>query len=268
MSSFPKKWALITGSTSGIGFEFSQILARDYNLILVGRDPLKLKNTKEQLLANPCLDKDLRIETICSDLKDTQSAEFIFNECQAGAWEVDVLINNAGFGIFGEHIHLNDNEILNMLNTNIIALTFLCKYFANPMKQRRSGFILNVASVAAYQPVPGLSSYAASKSYVLNFSEALSKELEDYNVSVTCLSPGSTRTNFFKLAGIGDKDSGFFKVKTRMSPEKVAQIGLKALFQKNISVIPGWKNNLFANMSRFAPRFLVAKISKFMTKKL
>ena len=152
---------------------------------------------------------NLQILTLCSDLSDIQSAEFIFKECQNLSLDVEVLINNAGVGMFGEHMNLNDKDLIHMLNTNIISLTLLSKYFAHPMKLRRSGFILNVASLAAYQPIPWISSYAASKSYVLNFSEALAKELEDYNVSVTCLSPGSTQKNFFKLAGIGDEETGF-----------------------------------------------------------
>ncbi|WP_129591878.1 SDR family NAD(P)-dependent oxidoreductase [Holospora curviuscula] len=261
-----KKWALITGATSGIGLEFSKLLAETHDLILVGRNELKLSQTKKDLFSKKSFRKDLQIQTIVSDLSDTKSAEFIFKECQNRSLEIEVLINNAGVGVFGEHVTLFNEDIIHMLNINIISLTLLSKYFAYSMKQRRSGFILNVASLAAYQPVPWISSYAASKSYVLNFSEALSKELEDYNISVTCLSPGHTRTNFFKSAGIGDKETGFYRVNTRMSVEKVAKIGLNALFRKRISVIPGIKNNILGNLNRCAPRFLVAKIAKFLTR--
>lgn len=204
---------------------------------------------------------------ICADLSNPTSAELIFTQCQERLLEVEILINNAGVGMMGEHVYLDHNDILKMLNTNIISLTFLCKYFANEMKQRRSGYILNIASLAAYQPVPWLSSYSTSKSYVLNFSEALSKELEDENITVTCLSPGNTLTNFFKSAGIGDTKTGFYSLNTRMPADKVAQIGLHALFKRKISVIPGLENNLLANSNRFATRSLVAKISKFMTQK-
>ena len=261
-----KKWALITGATSGIGLEFSKLLAERYNLVLLGRNQLKLDQTKKDLLSKEFFRKDLQIQTIVSDLSDIKSAEFIFKECENYSLEIEVLVNNAGVGAFGEHVNLLNEDLTHMLNINVISLTFLSKYFAYSMKQRRSGFILNVASLAAYQPVPWIASYAASKSYVLNFSEALSKELEDYNISVTCLCPGHTRTNFFKLAGIGDKETGFYRVKTRMSAEKVAKIGLDALFRKKISVIPGIKNNILANMNRCAPRFLVAKIVKFLTR--
>ena len=256
-----RKWALITGATSGIGLEFSKILAENYHLILVGRDELKLNELKKDLLTK----RDVQIQIICSDLSDIKAAESIFKECQNRSLEVDVLINNAGVGVFGEHVDLVDDKIIDMLNINLVSLTLLCKYFASQMKQRRSGFILNVASLGAYQPVPWIASYAASKSYVLNFSEALSMELEEFNVFVTCLSPGPTHTQFFKSAGIGDPNTGFYDLKARMSPTVVAQIGLKALFKKRISVVPGMKNKILANLSRFAPRFLVAKISKFMT---
>lgn len=262
-----KKWALITGATSGIGLEFSKILAATYNLILVGRDKLKLNETKKYLLSNKSIADNLQIQIICSDMSDIKSAQFIFKECCNRSLEVEVLINNAGVGLMGEHIDLSDNDIINMLNINIISLTFLCKYFGNQMKVRRSGFILNVASLAAYQPVPWIASYAGSKSYVLNFSESLSKELDDYNVSVTCLSPGATDTSWFKSAGIvGEKARGLYSSKERMPAEKVAKIGLNALFKRNISVTPGCKNNLLANLNRFVPRSLVAKISKNIAK--
>ena len=257
-----KKYALITGATSGIGKEFASILSKSHNLVLVARNQKKLETTKKYLLDEEALD----IQTICCNLNETQSAEYIFRECEKKSLHIEILINNAGVGVFGEHISLEDSKVIDMLNLNIITLTFLCKYFAKKMKKNGSGYILNVASLAAYQPVPSIAAYAASKSYVLNFSEALSKELEDYGVVVTCLSPGHTKTNFFKSAGIGDKEEGFYGLKTRISPRKVAEIGLKALFSKRLSIIPGIKNNFLANINRFSPRSLTAKISKILTK--
>ena len=153
-----------------------------------------------------------------------------------------------------------------MIHLNIITLTELCFYFGKVMKKKKNGFILNIASIAAYQPNPYLASYGASKSYVLNFSEALSKELEDYNIKVTCLSPGTTDTAFFTEANITNTDKGFFAKKGRMSPVKVAETGIKALFHNRLSVVPGLKNKLFAISNRFATRKMIANISKMLTK--
>jgi len=259
-----KKYALITGGGSGIGLEFAKILFTKYNLVLVGRDGDKLEKAKKYLQRQST--KHFDIITINLDLSKANSALNLFKECEEKSLDIYILINNAGCGAFGEHIVLDDDKIINMLNLNITTLTLLCKYFGLIMKTKRSGYILNVASLAAYQPVPYISAYAASKSYVLNFSEALSKEIEDYGVTVTCLSPGHTETNFFQYAGIGNNKKGFYGMDTRISPAKVAKVGLDALFSKRLSVIPGIKNNILANVNRFSTRSLTANISKFLTK--
>jgi NADP-dependent 3-hydroxy acid dehydrogenase YdfG len=176
-----KKYALITGGGSGIGLEFAKILFAQYNLVLVGRDKDKLEKAKEYLQRQSI--KHFDIITINLDLSKSNSALNLFKECEKKSLDIYILINNAGYGAFGEHIVLDDDKIINMLNLNITTLTLLCKYFGFVMKTKRSGYILNVASLAAYQPVPYISAYAASKSYVLNFSEALSKEIEDYVVN-------------------------------------------------------------------------------------
>jgi len=264
-------YALITGGGSGIGLECAKLLLAKYHLVLVGRDEEKLKKAKQELLKyssleSTALESKKNIIILPYDLSKTDSAQNIFQDCKNKSIDIRVLINNAGSGIFGYHESLAETKIINMLNLNIITLTLLCKFFGEEMKSKKSGYILNIASLAAYQPVPYISAYAASKSYVLNFSEALSKELEDDGVIVTCLSPGHTDTNFFTYAGIGNKQEGFYGLKTRISPTKVAQVGIKALFAKRISVIPGIKNNILANINRFSPRLLTANIAKYLTK--
>ena len=172
------------------------------------------------------------------------------------------MVNNAGFGINGEQIEQDLNKTKSMLNLNIITLTELCTLFGKEMRKEKQGYILNIASTGAYQPVPYFASYAATKSYVLNFSEAIAKELKKHNITVTCLSPGVTNTNFFDIAGIGNQKKGMWKNKTRMSPKKVAQIGIHALFNKKISIVPGFMNNFLIFLIRLTPRTIVANIMK------
>ena len=252
---------LITGATSGIGFEFAkQFHAKGYNLILASRSNENLDKAKKLLRKS-----NNTIDCFQTDLSKTESAEKLFETCNENNLHVDILVNNAGVGLFGEHIDLSPEELESMIMLNITNLTLLCRFFGNAMKKKGSGYILNVASTAAYQPVPMFASYAATKSYVLNFSEALTKELEDYGVYVSCLSPGHTDTAFFTQAGINDSKSGFFSSKSRMTAEEVTRIGIDMLFKKNISTIPGLKNKLLIFSNRFAPRAVVAGISKRLT---
>jgi len=252
------KTVLITGASSGIGFELTkEFYQRGCNLVLVGRNEEKLKNVKDAF-------KDIGtfITIIAADLSKKGAAKTLFEQCENNNIEVNILVNNAGVGLFGEHVAISPDKIEEMLGLNITNLTLLCTFFGAKMKKRRSGYILNVASTAAYQPVPRLSAYAASKSYVLNFSEAFSKEMEGYGVTVSCLSPGHTATNFFNRAGIGDETKGFFSAKSRMTAEEVAKFGIDILFDKKISAIPGFKNKFLVFINRITPRAVVASISK------
>ncbi len=204
--------------------------------------------------------------TMPIDLSKVKSAKNVYEETLNQNVEINILINNAGFGIQGEHVDLEMDKVQAMIHLNITTLTELCTFFGKGMKKRRKGYILNVASTAAYQPVPYLATYSATKSYVLNFSEALAKEMEDYQVGVTCLSPGATSTNFFNYAGIGDKKKGLWANNTRMQSRDVAIIGVNALFARKLSVISGIKNSFLAFTNRFASRKITANISKKLIK--
>jgi short-subunit dehydrogenase len=254
---------LITGASTGIGLEFAKIFySKGYNLILVSRDRQKLQKIKESFAAKG----DQTVNIIPCDLSQDKSAQNLYNQCKADELIPDILVNNAGFGMHGEHVDLSVSEVENMINLNILSLTSLCGLFGRDMKERKSGFILNVASTGAYQPTPYHGAYAATKSYVLNFSEALAKELEDYGVTVTCLSPGATDTDFFIRSGIGDVMTGFFAKKRRMDAKKVAELGVSALFSKKLSTIAGLTNKILAWSNRFAPRPMVAGLSKLLMK--
>jgi len=202
---------------------------------------------------------------ISIDLSEAGAARKLYSEVPGTAEVVELLINNAGVGLFGEHITLSDAELSSMLSLNIVNLTLLCQYFGADMKERGHGYLLNIASTAGFQPVPLLSAYAASKSYVLNFSEALAKEMEDHGVKVSCLCPGHTESNFFERAGIVATEKGFFSPRARMNPEQVARVGLKTVFAGKLTVIPGFRNNALALANRLSTRPLAAVISKRLT---
>lgn len=257
------KTVLITGATSGIGLEFAKLFyLKEYNLLLVSRNKDKLERIKNLIKTN-----ENSIDLMQSDLSQKNAAQDLYYQCKTDGIAVDILVNNAGVGLYGEHTDLTTTKVEQMITLNIISLTNLCGLFGKDMKERKSGYILNIASTAAYQPFPYFSSYAATKSYVLNFSEALSKEMEDYNVVVTCLSPGKTNTNFFLEAGIGNDTDGFFIKKSRTDAKKVAEYGISILFKKKISSIPGIKDNIMAWSNRLVPRNTVANITKSLAKK-
>jgi len=258
-----KSAVLITGATSGIGYDFATIFAeKGYDLFLASRNQGKLDDIKDSFEKQ----YNISVMTMSIDLSKIKSSQKVYEETLNQDVEIDVLINNSGFGIQGEHVDLDIAKVEEMIQLNITTLTELCMLFGSEMKKRKEGYILNVASTAAYQPLPYLASYSATKSYVLNFSEAIAKELEDYHVVVTCLSPGATSTKFFDVAGIGDKKSGFYANSSRMRSRDVAVIGINALFAKKLSVIPGLKNSFLAFSNRFSSRKIAANISKKLIK--
>jgi len=253
---------LITGATSGIGRAFAKNLAgKAARLILVSRNKDKLESCKQELGSEKCT-----ITVVSADLSKPGSAEYVYDTCRKEGIEIDTLINNAGSGYFGESTDLDHEKVRESVYLNSIAVTELSMLFAKDMKQRGSGSILNIASTGAYQPVPYMAAYAASKSYVLNFSEALAMELEDYGVTVTCLSPGMTDTDWFEKAGIAPTKKGFFSTTKRIKPEIVAEYGITILEKGRLSSIHGVVNGLMAFLNRLLPRKMIAKISKKMVK--
>ena len=244
--------ALITGATSGIGLEIAQILAKKYDLFLVSRDKKKLELLKKSLEA----EHNHTVHVMSIDLSKKNAAQKVF--ARAKRLSIDVLINNAGFGVSGESVDADSSKVSAMLHLNILTLTELSALFGQQMKAEKAGYILNVASIAAFQPVPYLASYSASKSYVLNYTEALAKELEEYSVHVTCLCPGVTSTNFY--TAMGSKTKGG-------SPREVAIAGITALFNQKMTVVPGFKNKLRIYIERLLPRAIIAMLSKKVMRK-
>ncbi|MGF1990175.1 MAG: SDR family NAD(P)-dependent oxidoreductase [Nostoc sp. ZfuVER08] len=254
-----KKTALITGAASGIGYQLACLFAADdYNLVLVDKDELKLTEVAEKF--------ELKfgnfVKAIVKDLSISTSPDEIFTELQQANIQVDVLVNNAGFGTYGLFHETNLTAELEMLQVNLVCLTHLTKLFIKDMVKQGEGKILNVASAAAFQPGPLMAVYFATKAYILSFSEAIANELEGTGVTVTVLCPGSTESAFHQRTGMAD--SKMLKSKRMMDAETVAEIGYRGLMKGKTIVIPGLINKLLAKSVRFVPRKLVTKIVRNM----
>jgi hypothetical protein len=239
--------AIITGASTGIGRELAYECARDgYDTVLVARSEAQL-----QSIAADIRKKTSRtVHVVAKDLSNPSSPREIFEEVSSLNLDVEVLINNAGFGLLGHFFELSEAEQMDMLQVNVVALTHLCRLFLPRFVKRRRGRILNVASTAAFQPGPLMAVYYATKSYVVSFSEALHNEAADHGVAVTVLCPGPTATEFVKRAGM--TNTKLFKG-AAMSAEAVARIGYQAMKRGRPMVIAGRLNALMAFLTRFAP---------------
>lgn len=245
--------AIITGASSGIGAEFARRLARDgRNLVLVARSAEPLARLAAELEAA----HDVQAHAIPLDLTDRDAPQRLFGETASQGLEIDLLINNAGFGSLGEFTKFDFERDRRMIDLNISALVALTHLYLPAMRQRGAGAIINVASTAAFQPVPYMATYAATKAFVLSFSEALAEENRAAGVRVMALCPGATDTNFFQAAE-GDRPP----MRIMETPEQVVSTALQALDAGRASVVSGWSNRLVAQSSRFAPRFLVRRIA-------
>src|SRR5271166_4002120 len=195
------KTALITGASFGIGAEFARIFAREgYHLVLVARTADKLRQIASELEKA----HGTRSLILATDLSDPGAAAYVLDQTMRASIQVDVLVNNAGFGQYGLFAENDLEECLRQIQLNVTTLTHLTRLYLPAMIERKSGGILNVASAAAFQPGPLMAVYFATKAYVLHFSEALSNELNGTGVTVTCLCPGPTATEFLKRANIAD----------------------------------------------------------------
>jgi short-subunit dehydrogenase len=253
--------ALITGASGGIGYELARLFARDHhNLVLVARNADKLAQVAGELQT-----LGSTVKAISLDLADPHAPKFLFDQLQRENISVDILINNAGFGAYGEFAQMSDDEIQGQINLNITALTQLTKLFLPAMLARRSGRIMNVASTAGFQPGPLMAVYYATKAYVISFSEAIANELHGTGVTVTCFCPGATLTGFAKRAG--NDQTRLFKQLGGMSAEKVALDGYRALMEGKTLAISGVHNWAVTQSTRFAPRKMVTAISRWISER-
>ena len=239
--------ALITGASSGIGKSLAINLSNQgYDLILVARRKKKLQELKKQLKT--------KVEIINLDISSTYNCMDLYNQVKDK--DIDILINNAGFGLFGEFSETSLDKELDLIDTNIKAVHILTKLFLKDFIKKDKGYILNVASSAAFMSGPLMSSYYASKGYVLKLTEAISEELpkNKSNVYIGCLCPGPVDTEFNKIANVE------FSVKA-LTSEEVANYAIKQMFRRKTIIIPSIKMKLACTMSRFIPRKLLLKIT-------
>lgn len=246
------KTVLITGASTGIGFEFARLFANDgFRLVITSRDGERLRERAKQLHD----DYNAAVEVIAEDLALPGAARRVVQELEKRQLQIDILVNNAGFGVYGLFVQTDAAQESALLNVNIVALTELTKYLLPGMLACGQGKILNVASTAAFVPGPGMAVYYASKAYVLSFSEALANELEGTGVTVTVLCPGPTGTEFQKRAGMSE--NRLFTAVKPMTAARAARKGYLAMQRGQIVAIPGLINKALAGAVRIVPRELL-----------
>lgn len=254
-----EKVVLITGASFGIGKEFAYKYASNgYNLLLVARSEDKLFTIKNYLEK----EYNIKVYTLVKDLSEKDSAKYVFNYTKENNIQVDILINNAGFGDFGNFVESSLEKQTNMIELNITTLVGLCNYFLKDMVKNKSGKILNVSSIAGFMPGPFMSNYYATKSFVLSFSEAIAEEVRPFNIKVSALCPGPTDTNFEKNASVK-----FSNVNMQSTKYVVNYAYEKFMNTNKIIILPGFSNKVLATTTKLLPRFIVRKAVATIQKK-
>jgi uncharacterized protein len=253
------KTVLITGASSGIGYELAYLCAaKKMDLVLIARSENKL-----QVMAGEMQQQfGVKVYVLALDLSNYHHAQDAFNWCQQQGIVVDYLVNNAGFGDFGFFHERDWTKQEQMINLNITTLTYLTHLFLPGMILRKSGRIMNVASTASFVPGPLMSVYYATKAFVLSFSEALGEELKDKGVTVTALCPGATESGFAKLASM--EETPVFKNRKIPTSKDVAVYGLDAMLKGKRIAVYSLKNKLMVFGMNFVPRGLLARASRFV----
>lgn len=250
-----RETALITGASTGIGLDLARLMAPDFDLIVTARNQARLEEIAHELQGK----HGNRVHVIPGDLASPEVPAALCGEITRRGLQVDVLINNAGFGSFGEFKDTSLRTEVDMIQVNITALTHLTKLVLPGMLARKRGRILNVASTAGFQPGPLMAVYYATKAYVISFSEAIANELKGTGITVTCLCPGATATGFAARADM--ENSRLFKL-GRMRSSDVARIGYQAMMKGRTLVITGVKNRVLALSVRISPRKMVTAIAR------
>jgi uncharacterized protein len=254
-----RKTALITGASEGIGFELTRLFAKDgYDLILAARNKKKMDKMAKDLSVK----FGINVKVLPKDLSRPGSAGELYKSVLKVSKGIDVLVNNAGFNVFGNFTETDLQTELDMINVNLISLTVLTKHIAKDMAAAGGGRILNLGSVVSHLPTPRIAVYAATKAYVLHFSDAIAEELKGSGVTVTTLCPGQTATNFAPRSGMENSLAFSFGV---MSPESVAKIGYRALMKGKRHVAAGILAKLAVFWTTFFSGRIKAKFGKLLT---
>jgi short-subunit dehydrogenase len=254
------KYTLITGASGGIGEALAIKLGKKkHNLILVARNAEKLSKLSKHLQET----YGVQATYIAADLTKQDAPLQIFQETQKQNWEVDMLVNNAGIGSGGEFAALNLQSELDLIQLNNASLVAMTHLFMQPMRERKSGTIINVASMAAFAPIPYMATYAASKVFVRSFTEAITEECKPYNILVMLFAPGLTKTNFNEAAGINNKKgvglSSDYQTAVTQTPEEVADELLRALETKKHFQVSGSRNRIGARLTSLLPNAMIAR---------
>jgi short-subunit dehydrogenase len=248
------KYTLITGASRGIGKAIAEYCAsKNMNLLLVARSAENLKEIADKLLKEYGTD----IQTFSIDLTESDAVGKIYQWVTDHHYEVNVLINNAGRGMYGKFEEIPLEKQLKLISLNQMAMVTMVHQFIPLLKTHSRSYILNVASTACYQPIPYMSVYAAAGSFIHSFTLAIREELKSFNVHVSCLNPGPTATDFFERAGLEELAVNSEEVK--MSPEEVAQTAVNGLFNGVAEIIPGTNNAIGAYLSKLFPNKLIIK---------
>ena len=255
MESLRGKTALVTGASSGLGVDFARYLAaQGCRLVLVARRVERLQELQTEIAAH----YHVPVEIVSMDLAETDAPQRLYDQLNRTGCPIDILINNAGHGLYGEFTAQSWDNLHQMMQLDMVALTQLTHLFVADMVQHKSGYILLVASTGAFQPTPTYAVYSAAKSYVLMLGESLHCELRGTGVKCTVLSPGVTRTEFFDVA---NQRLTLYQRLTMMESPVVARIGIEALLRGRSSVVAGRFNALFALGTRLLPRQVLASMA-------
>jgi len=258
-------YALITGASKGIGKAMAfELAARKYNVLLVSRSENLLSDVREEIRGKYSVSVDI----FPIDLSQADSAVKVREWCVSKNYNVSILVNNAGYGLWGNFENISLDDQMNMMSLNMQSLVRLSYEMLPLLRKNSSAYLLNVASTAAYQAVATLSIYAATKSFVLLFTRGLRRELFETTVSVSCVSPGATSTEFMNRAGMGDQLKEKAK-KFEMKPDDVAKIAVRGMFARKAEIIPGVTNYFAAKLASLVPKGLTETIAAniYKTKK-
>lgn len=252
-----RQWALVTGASSGIGYAYAaEMASRGFNVVIVSNEEQAIVEKAEILKQT----YNVEIIPLYHDLAIPEAAEELYKTCQEMNLEIEVLINNAGMFYFDEITRVKDKVNAKMLYLHVNTPTMLCYYFGNDMKKRRHGYILNMSSMSAWIPYPGIGIYASTKRYLKNFSRALRSELLDYNVSVTTICPGAVATNLYNLQD--NLKQLAIRLGIMMRPEQLAKKGVKAMFKRRSMRLPGLINKIAVPLLLLLPHGLVRWIMR------
>ena len=254
MTADSRRWAVITGASAGLGADFArQLAALDWHLILVARRLDRLQALADEIRN---AHRSTEVEVIALDLGGDDAAPLLLERATARGRNVQMLVNNAGFGVYGPFEELPWPRQHAMMNLNMMRLTELCWHFVGHMRAHgQPSHVLNVGSMAAFQPTPFFAAYGATKAYVRNFTEALSWELRDTSVRVSCFSPGATRTEFADVAGVHIQP---LADRTQMDSPDAVRRAVAGMLAGKAQIVPGWINHLNALLTRLAPRRALA----------